>query len=169
MTDNDVVFHQLLDNSVTLGLGVSPENCQLIVRSQPHYHLRHRAQDMSARQTANCLKNHPSVAQVLHPTLSGSPGHEIWQLEFTGAASLFSIVFKTHISQDRIDRCAESLKLFQLEFSWGGAVSLIVPFARNQMPPSYSYEGILARFYIGLEDTNDLLQDVEQAFNQLLD
>lgn len=168
-TANDTIYSQLLDTSATFGIGVSPEDCRLILRSLPHYQLRYRAQDISARQIANWLNKHSSVEKVLHPAITGSPGHEIWQRDFIGAASLFSIVFKPHITQARIDKCTESLQLFHLGFSWGGAVSLVVPFERNQMPPSYSYKGSLARFYIGLEDTNDLMQDIEQAFNPLLD
>jgi len=85
----------------------------------------------------------------------------------TAAASLFSVVFKAHINQDQIDKCVEAMTLFHLGFSWGGAVSLVVPFTRNQMHQTYSYEGLLVRFYIGLEDEDDLIQDLAQALSKL--
>ena len=167
-TANDAIYHKILETTVSLGLGVSPEDCRLILRSLPHYTLRYHAQDVAARQIANWLTQHPAVSRVLHPAIAGSPGHEVWNRDFTGAASLFSIVFKADVSQSNIDQCVESLSLFHLGFSWGGAVSLVVPFTRNQMNPDYSYEGSLVRFYIGLEDVDDLMLDIEQAFNLLV-
>lgn len=166
-TDNDAIYQEILTTVVTLGLGVSPEDCRLILRSLPHYRLRYQAQDLAARKIATWLTQHRAIAQVLHPALEGSPGHALWSRDFSGAASLFSVVFKTHISQTQIDQCVESLALFHLGFSWGGAVSLVVPYTLNQMHPAYSYEGCLVRFYIGLEDADDLMRDLAQAFSSL--
>lgn len=168
-TANDGIYTKILETTVTLGIGVSPEDCRLILRSLPHYALRYHAQDASARKIANKLAKHPAIECVLHPAISNSPGHAIWNRDFTAAASLFSVVFKSSISQSKIDQCVESLALFHLGFSWGGAVSLVVPFTRNQMNPNYSYQGSLVRFYIGLEDTSDLISDIEQAFKLLKD
>ncbi len=168
-TANDAIYNKILETTVSLGVGVSPEDCHLILRSLPHYSLRYHAQDAVARQIANWFTQHPAIEYVLHPAIPNSPGHEIWNRDFTAAASLFSVVFKPDISQSKIDQCVESLALFHLGFSWGGAVSLVVPFTRNQMNPDYSYQGSLVRFYIGLEDVNDLMLDIEQAFNSLKD
>lgn len=166
-TDNDALYQKILSTVVTLGLGVSPEDCRLILRSLPHYRLRYQAQDIAARKIASWLGQHASIAHVLHPALAGSPGHDIWCRDFSAAASLFSVVFKPSISQAQIDQCIESLALFHLGFSWGGAVSLVVPYLRKQMHPAYPYEGCLVRFYIGLEDADDLMLDLEQAFSNL--
>lgn len=168
-TADDSIYHKILETTVSLGIGVSPEDCRLILRSLPHYTLRYHAQDAAARQIANWLTQHPAIERVLHPAVPDSPGHEMWNRDFTAAASLFSVVFKPGISQSRIDNCVESLSLFHLGFSWGGAVSLVVPFTRNQMNLDYSYQGSLVRFYIGLEDVNDLIFDIEQAFKLLKD
>jgi cystathionine beta-lyase len=166
-TDNDALYQKILSTVVTLGLGVSPEDCRLILRSLPHYRMRYQAQDLAARKIASWLTQHAAIAQVLHPALKGSPGHDIWCRDFSAAASLFSVVFKPDITQAQIDQCIESLALFHLGFSWGGAVSLVVPYTRNQMHSAYSYEGCLVRFYIGLEDADDLILDLEQAFSIL--
>ncbi|MEO6118878.1 MAG: aminotransferase class I/II-fold pyridoxal phosphate-dependent enzyme [Methylotenera sp.] len=168
-TANDAIYEKILETTVSLGIGVSPEDCRLILRSLPHYALRYHAQAASARQIAKKLAEHPAIECVLHPAIPNSPGHAVWNRDFTAAASLFSVVFKSSISQSKIDQCVESLALFHLGFSWGGAVSLVVPFTRNQMNPDYSYQGSLVRFYIGLEDVNDLIFDIEQAFKLLKD
>lgn len=166
-TNDDKLHHKLAETVIGLGLGVSPEDCRLVLRSLPHYRLRYHAQDLAARKVANWLSQHPAVEAVLHPALPGAPGHEIWQRDFTAAASLFSVVFKPEITQAQIDQAVEALDLFHLGFSWGGAVSLVVPFTRNQMHATYSYQGSLARFYVGLEDADDLIADLAQAFKTL--
>lgn len=168
ITTNQAALHTQIHTAiVNLGIGVSPEDCRLILRSLPHYALRYHAQDLTARTIAEKLVDHPAVLHVLHPAIAKAPGHAIWQRDFTAAASLFSVVFKPHITQAQVDACVESLQLFHLGFSWGGAVSLVVPFTRNQMHESYSYEGLLVRFYVGLEDVNDLIEDLLKALNTL--
>lgn len=167
-TKNKALHTQLHETNINLGIGVSPEDCRLILRSLPHFALRYHAQDNSARRVANQLTKHPAILQVLHPVIPDAPGHAIWQRDFTAAASLFSVVFKAHITQAQIDACVESLQLFHLGFSWGGAVSLAVPFTRGQMHDSYTYDGLLVRFYIGLEDVDDLIEDLLKAFDLLL-
>lgn len=167
-TNNDALYKTLYDATINLGIGVSPEDCHLILRSLPHYALRYHAQDKTARQIASQLSTHPAISQVLHPALKKAPGHAIWQRDFTAAASLFSVVFKPHITQQSIDTFVESLQLFHIGFSWGGAVSLVVPFTRSQMHADYNYDGLLVRFYIGLEDGNDLLADLSQGLSTLI-
>ncbi|ROH87067.1 cystathionine beta-lyase [Pseudomethylobacillus aquaticus] len=166
-TADEGLYRTLSETVVSLGIGVSPEDCRLILRSLPHYRLRYLAQDQAARQVAQWLSQHPAVAHVLHPALPDAPGHAIWARDFTAAASLFSVVFREDIQQPALDRCVEALQLFHLGFSWGGAVSLVVPFTRNQMHAAYSYAGLLVRFYIGLEDAQDLIQDLAQALQPL--
>lgn len=166
-TASDELYRRLFETVMHLGIGVSPEDCRLILRSLPHFVLRYHAQDVVARKIARELTRHPAIEKVLHPAIESSPGHAIWARDFSGAASLFSVVFKPHISQSDIDAAVESLKLFHLGFSWGGAVSLVVPFTSNQMHAGYSYQGSLVRFYIGLEDADDLMHDIAQAFERL--
>ena len=64
---------------------------------------------------------------MLHPALAGSPGHESWQRYARAAACLFSVVFRSHISQRQIDRFCDALKLFRLGWSWAGPTSLCAP------------------------------------------
>ena len=159
----DVALGQRLHEAhVRLGMGVSPEDCNLILRSLPHYKLRYEAQDIAARKIALWLSEHPAIAQVLHPAFPGSPGHDIWRRDFSGAASLFSVIFQPERSQEQIDSFLDALQLFRLGYSWGGSVSLAVPFDMNRRPNN-SYPGKLVRFYVGLEDPQDLINDLDQA------
>jgi cysteine-S-conjugate beta-lyase len=166
-SNNNILHKRILNTAVTFGSGVSPEDCQLILRSLPHYALRYASQDVVARSIAAWLRSVSVIEQVLHPALKDAPGHSIWQRDFTGAASLFSIVFKGNIQQKQIDAWVEALDLFHLGFSWGGAVSLVVPFTKDEMHDAYQYEGSLVRLYIGLENESDLLADLKQAFEKV--
>lgn len=167
VTRDKTLNDRLLETHVKMGMGVSPEDCNIVLRSLPHYKLRYQAQDVSARQIANWLGQQTMIAQVLHPALPGSPGHSIWQRDFTGAASLFSVIFKEYITQLQVDHFLEALKLFRIGYSWGGAVSLVVPYQLDHMRTGYDYEGLLVRFYIGLEDMQDLQADLAQGLSLL--
>ena len=163
VTQDKNLHQRLLATHMRLGFGVSPEDCNIILRSLPHYKLRYQAQDASARQIAHWLKQHPSVAQVLHPALPDSPGHDIWRRDFSGAASLFSVIFQPHLAQEKTDRFINALNLFRIGFSWGGSCSLVMPYDMNRIRQNWSHEGQLVRFYVGLEDTDDLVEDLDQA------
>jgi cystathionine beta-lyase len=129
--------------------------------------LRFDAHDRSARELANWLQTRPEIRKVLHPALPSCPGHDIWKRDFHGAAGLFSVLFDTRYSEDQTDRFVDSLKLFGIGFSWGGAHSLCIPYRIEQMRDRWKEKGNLVRFYVGLEDTQDLIADVEQALAQL--
>lgn len=165
----DRQLHQRLAlTHMQCGTGVSPEDCNIVLRSLPHYKLRYEAQDVSARKIASWLQQQPTIAAVLHPALAGAPGHAIWLRGFSAAASLFSIVFQPQISQAAIDRFVDTLQLFHIGFSWGGSHSLALPFEMQKIRKSWPYKGGLVRLYIGLEDTDDLITDLEQALSDLL-
>jgi cystathionine beta-lyase len=166
----DIKLHQQLSEThMQFGMGVSPEDCNIILRSLPHYQLRYQAQDISARKIAQWLRDRPAIAEVLHPALDGAPGNAVWKRDFTGAASLFSIVFQPHIKQADIDRLIDQLQLFRIGFSWGGSISLTLPFEMKRIRKTWPYQGELVRLYIGLEDADDLIADLQQALARLED
>ncbi|HTD04768.1 PLP-dependent transferase, partial [Undibacterium sp.] len=78
-----------------------------------------------------------------------------------------SVLFDPRYTEAQTDRFVDALKLFKIGFSWGGANSLCVPYRIKQMRKNWPYEGILVRFNIGLEDADDLIADIEQAFSAL--
>jgi cystathionine beta-lyase len=150
-----------------LGFGVSGDDCYLILRSLPTMKLRFDAHDAAARKIAAWLQTRPEISVVLHPALPGCPGHEIWQRDFTAAGGLFSVLFDPRYSEEQTDRFVDQLKLFKIGFSWGGANSLCVPYRIQSMRHGWTHQGQLVRFNIGLEDPQDLIADMEQAFKVL--
>jgi cystathionine beta-lyase len=164
----DKALHRKIDTAhMRLGMGVSADDTYLVLRGLPSMKLRFEAHDASARKIAGWLKQRPEIAQVLHPAIEGCPGHDIWKRDFTGAAGLFSVLFDPAYSEAQTDRFIDSLKLFKIGYSWGGANSLAVPYRMTQIRREWPYQGQLVRFNVGLEDAADLIDDLHQAFERL--
>lgn len=150
-----------------LGFGVGMDDAYLVLRNLPTLKLRFDAHDASARKVAAWLQTRPEISKVLHPALAECPGHEIWKRDFTGAGGLFSVLFDARYTEEQTDRFVDALQLFKIGFSWGGAHSLCVPYRIKQMRQHWSHDGILVRFNIGLEDAEDLINDIAQALESL--
>ncbi len=84
----------------------------------------------------------------------------------TGAGGLFSVLFDPRFSEAQTDRFIDSLKLFKIGYSWGGANSLAVPYRMAAIRKQWDHPGQLVRLNIGLEDTRDLIADLEQALGK---
>ncbi|MGZ8295483.1 MAG: cystathionine beta-lyase [Telluria sp.] len=150
-----------------LGMGVSADDAYLVMRGLPSMKLRFEAHDASARKVARWLKARPDIAKVLHPAFEDCPGHEHWKRDFTGAGGLFSVLFDARYTEAQTDRFVDSLELFGLGYSWGGANSLVMPYRIQAMRKGWHDGGMLVRFNIGLEDTADLIADIERALKAL--
>ncbi len=156
-----------------LGLGVGANDAEAVLRALPSIALRYRAHDAAARELARWMGQQPAVAQVLHPALPGSPGHAHWKALCgaahggdAAAAGLFSVVFDARHSQAQVDAFCDALRLFRLGYSWGGPMSLVVPYDLASMracPAAHLAAGTLVRFCVGLEDVRDLREDLAQA------
>ena len=153
-----------------LGLGVAANDAEAVLRSLVSIDLRYRAHDRAARALARWLQARPEIAQVLHPALPGAPGHAHWQA-LCGprdlAAGLFSVVFDPRYTPAQVDAFCDGLQLFKLGYSWGGPMSLVVPYdvpsLRSADLRTWTQTGVLVRFSIGLEAVADLQADLAQA------
>jgi cystathionine beta-lyase len=167
VTQDKELIHRIELAHMRLGLGVGMDDAYLVLRGLPTMKLRFDAHDAGARKVAQWLKARPEIAKVLHPMLPDCPGHEIWKRDFTGAGGLFSVIFDARYSEAQTDRFIDSLKLFKIGYSWGGANSLCVPYRIQTMRRNWTDQGQLVRFNIGLEDPPDLIADIEQALAML--
>jgi cystathionine beta-lyase len=164
----DRALHDRLSMAhMRLGMGVGADDAYLVLRGLPTMKLRFDAHDASARKVATWLKARPEITKVLHPAFEDCPGHEFWKRDFSGAGGLFSVLFDAKYSEAQTDRFVDSLKLFKIGYSWGGANSLCVPYRIQAMRKQWKDAGTLVRFNIGLEDTADLIADIEQALTAL--
>jgi cysteine-S-conjugate beta-lyase len=146
-----------------MGMGVSPDDAYLVMRGLPSMTLRFEAHDAGARKVAAWLKARPEISKVLHPAFEDCPGHATWKRDFSGAGGLFSVLFDARYTEAQTDRFVDSLALFGLGYSWGGANSLVMPYRIGAMRKGWQDGGILVRFNIGLEDPVDLIADLERA------
>ena len=171
ITTRDLGLHMRLKlTHMRLGLGVGANDAELVLRALPSIALRYRAHDEATRTLAHWAQQQAAFAQVLHPALENSPGHAYWKALCVngcgGAAGLFSVVVNARYTQDQCDTFCNSLKLFKIGYSWGGPISLVVPYelaSMRQSWPAHLAHGTLIRFSIGLEQVDDLRADLAQA------
>jgi cystathionine beta-lyase len=164
----DVALHErILHTHSVLGLGVAANDCEIVLRSLPTMRLRYEAHDRAARELAAWLATQPAVRRVLHPALPGAPGHEHWRSHCSAAAGLFSLQFDPRFGPAEVDRFVDALRLFGLGVSWGGPMSLAVPYDLTAMRgPAAPVQGPLVRLSIGLEAVDDLRADLAQALDR---
>ena len=168
VTQNEALHHLVHFCHMRVGYGVGGNDVELVLRGLNSMSLRYAAQDAAARQLASWLQGQPQIEAVLHPALAGSPGHDTWKRDCTGAACLFSAVFKPDYTQVQIDGFCDSLKRFKLGYSWAGPMSLCAPYdvpALRTMP--WPYKGGLVRFSVGLEGVADLQADIAQGLKAM--
>jgi cystathionine beta-lyase len=164
VTRDEKLHRALLMTHMRLGLGVSGNDTELVLRGLPSMALRYQAQDNTARELAAWMQSQAGVVQVLHPALPNSPGHAAWARDAKGAACLFSAVFDERFAQIPIDAFCDSLSLFKLGWSWAGPISLCAPYdVASIRTGAWPHKGGLVRFAVGLEAVADLKADLAQA------
>jgi cystathionine beta-lyase len=169
VTTRDPRLHEQMQRAhMHWGLGVGANDAEAVLRALPSIELRYKAQDQAARTVAAWLQQQPQVARLLHPAFEGAPGHEHWRSHCRAAAGLFSVVFDSRHAPAQVDGFVDALKLFRIGYSWGGPMSLVVPYDLKPMRTlPHPYQGTLVRFSIGLEDPQDLIADLAQALQRL--
>lgn len=164
VTRDLALHHRVLHAHGLLGIGVAANDVELVLRSLPTIRVRYEAHDRTARDLAVWLGTQAGVTQVLHPAVPGSPGHAHWASHCTAAAGLFSVMFDAQFTREQIDRFVDALTLFRIGYSWGGPMSLVVPYDLDSMRSGTArMPGHLVRFSIGLEAVDDLRADLAQA------
>jgi cystathionine beta-lyase len=165
----DVALHEKIKfTHMRLGLGISGNDAELVLRSLGSIALRYAAQDQAGRELASWLSSRAEVLQVLHPALHGSPGHAHWLGTCTAAAGLFSVLFHERYTQAQVDAFVDGLQLFRIGYSWAGPLSLVVPYDLSTFRSAESLQrdylkGRLVRFSVGLEGVADLKADLAQS------
>ncbi len=153
------------------GFFTSADESYLATRGIRSLHLRLKQSGDSGLKIARWLASRPEVAHVVHPSLEIHRGHEIFARDFSGPNGLFMVIFKGG-DEAKSQAFLNALKLFGLGFSWGGYESLAVycePQIRSRHKLSDDDDWLLSgsaiRFYVGLEDADDLIADIEQALS----
>ena len=174
ITRNPGLHLKLKLTHMRFGIGVGMNDVEMVLRSLPTIDLRYKAHDAATRSLAAWAQTQAEFVQVLHPALPESPGHSHWKAltggEVGTAAGLFSVMLDPRFSQAEVDAFCDALRLFKLGYSWGGPISLVVPYELETMRsgwPEHLLRGTLVRFSVGLEDVADLQADIAQALEVL--
>lgn len=154
-------FERIQNVAWDLGFHTSPDDAWLGSRGIRTMAVRLKEHEASALKVAHWLKAHPRVGAMLHPAFPDCPGHEYWKRDFKGSSGLFSFELKDADAKARA-AFVDGLELFGIGYSWGGYESLALPVDPHRTassPPAPN----LVRLHIGLEDPDDLIEDLARA------
>ena len=142
------------------GAAPSPFDCWLSLRGIDTLPYRVRAHSENAMRIARYLRKHPAVETVHYPGLEDHPSHEIASRQMSAFGGMLS--FQVRGGKEDAMRVAARCQLFIRATSLGGAHSLIEHRASVEAAPTRTPQNLL-RTSIGLEDSDDLIADLEQA------
>ena len=165
-------YNKIHETYRTIGTAVSPFSAYLTLRGIRTMKVRLKESQKSATQIANWLEKRPEISEVFYPVIQSNKYHEIWKRDFSGAPGLFTIQLDKKYSVEQLSKFYDNLDYFGMGYSWGGYESLILPFnlagARSVTANKYEDKS-LARINIGLEDIEDLKEDLEEGLKRLSD
>ncbi|HEX3030692.1 MAG TPA: aminotransferase class V-fold PLP-dependent enzyme [Bacillota bacterium] len=151
----------------SFGAVLGPQDCWLLLRGIKTLKVRMEQHQATALTLANWLKEQPEISQVYYPGLPDHPGYELNLQQATGFGGIVS--FKTH-TNEQARKLMNNVKLPALAVSLGSVESIL------SFPPKMSHAGMpaevrqsqgitdnLLRYSVGLEDAEDLIQDLAQA------
>ena len=152
-----------------LGLGgiISPFNAWLMLRSLRTLPARIDRISETTGSVIRYLRNHPLVGEVLHPLSPDHPQYELAVKQMLKPTGLFSI--RLNISDiNKAELFVNSLRQFIIGVSWGGHESLVFPaMSFDEERTKEGYTNNLVRLYIGLDDADCLIRDLDQAFEKI--
>lgn len=159
-------IHKIFEyQQMVLGNIISPHDAALIIRGLRTLDLRVKRSHDSAMKITRHLENHPKIKSVRYPGLESFPQHDLAKKQMSGFGGLFSMYLDAP-NIEAVERFIGKIERFLIAVSWGGHESLILPTAAFHNIPGREDSPLpwnLARLYIGLEDPEWLLEDLEQA------
>ena len=157
------------DDFLNVGGIISPFNAWLFVRGLRTLEIRLERISSSTMKIVNHFANHPKISKMIYPFHPSFPQYDLAMKQMKQGGGLFSVVLKTN-SILQIEKFCNSLKRFLMAVSWGGHESLVFPVCASLKKEEYNpeiSEHNLVRFYIGLENPEVLIEDMEQALKSI--
>jgi len=166
-------WEQLRENAYLMGQMLDADTAYMTSRGLRTLGVRLRQHHESSLKIAEWLAAHPQVAQVNHPALPGSKGHEYWKRDFRGSSGLFSFVLNKRLNDEELANYLDNFSLFSMAYSWGGFESLILAnqpehIAAIRPEGRVDFSGTLIRLHIGLENVDDLIGDLVAGFQRIM-
>lgn len=150
----------------TIGSGIQPFNAWLLLRGLRTLPMRLERISNTTKTVIAYLEQHPLVEEVLFPLSPNFPQHKLAKQQMTGACGLLTFTIKATTVQ-QIETFCESLQHILMAVSWGGYESLIIPKCAGLPQTSFNAKDKnhrMLRLYVGLEDADYIIKDLEQAF-----
>ena len=154
---------------MNVGSGASPFNAWLLLRGLRTLPARLDRITASTKKVVAYLKHHPKVESIIFPFDESFPQYKLAKQQMSGACGLFTFIIKA-TTINEIEKFCEDLKHFFMAVSWGGHESLIIPKCSGIKPADFNAantEHRMLRLYVGLEDADYLIKDLEQAFEKM--
>ena len=152
------------------GQCVGPDDIFLALRGLRTLPLRLKQSQDNSIKLANFLSNQKEVKKVYHPALKEHPDHKLWKRDFSGACGIFGIEFEDYITSKMAEFFADNCLLFGKGASWGGYESLMTMTdvkSNRTINTSYVPKGEYLRIYVGIENIEDILDDVRDSFTKM--
>lgn len=150
---------------MNIGASLAPQNAWLLLRSLRTLPIRLEKITANANKVINYLEQHPKVGAVLHPFSKNNKQLDLAKKQMKACGGLFSITLKNP-SLEKIEAFCNSLKHILMAVSWGGYESLIIPACAGINKADFDVNHprhALIRVYVGLEEPEYLIKDLEQA------
>ena len=166
---NKKVFNKVKAAEKITGLRLGPDDAYLITRGLRTLDVRLDRHRENAKKIAEFLSKNKKI-KLLYPYKKNSHNFRMWKKYYSGASGLMGLKIKAK-SINSVRKFVNSLKLFGYGYSWGGFESLVLhqEFREtgNRKFMSLAKDEHLVRLHIGLEDPNDLIDDIKQALKYL--
>lgn len=154
---------------LNIGSGIQPFNAWLLIRGLRTLPARIERITNSTAKVVAYMKQHPKVESILFPFDESFPQYELAKQQMKGACGLFTFVLKTNKMESIVKFC-ESLQHIMMAVSWGGHESLVIPKCAGLQPSEFdaaNREHRYIRMYVGLEEAEYLIADLEQALEKM--
>ncbi len=158
-------FNQIFKTKVRFGDFVSSESCYLAIRGLKTLSLRLKQHHESAIKMYKYLKTNKNVLSILFPSVVENKNFKLWKKYHSTGNGLITFKIKRN-GKKSLDFFFDNLKFFKIGFSWGGFESLILPL--ESLDPFHNCNdenGFWCRIHVGLEDVNDLINDIDYAID----
>lgn len=155
---------------MTVGSGISPFNAWLLIRGMRTLPARLDRITASTKKVIDYLKQHPKVESLLFPLDESFLQYELAKQQMTGACGLLTFIIKAEQIK-QIEKFCEDLQHIFMAVSWGGHESLIIPKCSGIKPDEFNAankEHRMLRLYVGLEEPEYIIKDLEQAFEKMV-
>ena len=172
---NKKVFKKIMFFYKLSGYRMAADEAYLIIRGLRTLDTRLKQHYENTKIVINFLKKQKKIIEILYPYKPSSKNYKLWKKYYSGATGLFSIVIKSK-NKSSVIKFVNSLELFGIGYSWGGFESLAIlqelraskdEYSQGRRYFRFNKDEHLVRLHIGLEDPQDLINDLKRSLRYI--